>query len=421
MFAFLFICSLFQNIVSFKLFYHSTNPLVQKHSSSCISFDDSSSLKLSINNQIDDEEELGMQKGDFKSGFVSILGNPNVGKSTLMNALLGEPLCIVSPKPQTTRHRILGVYSKPNYQIVFSDTPGMVEPAYLLQESMMDSVKGAYGDADVIVLVTDVYGDQLVDSKIFDKLVSSTRPIIIAVNKVDLIDTNTTIRNYLNQNDGSSSFSPPVMTDTPIIEEEVKKEHISQASLLRRKIFERKKNKRDDVITPKSILQLTKLWQERLPRAAVVGLCAQNGTGIESLLDKIVSYLPQGPKYFPSDTLTNRDERFFTAEIIREAILNIYQDEIPYSCEVIIDSFKDRSPTLSAIECIIMTNRPTQKSIIIGKNGMKLKELGILARQKLEKFLDRKVFLSFRVEADPDWRSNKESLVKYGYIDSDFG
>ncbi|KAJ1407850.1 GTP-binding protein era, partial [Ochromonadaceae sp. CCMP2298] len=315
----------------------------------------------------------------FRSGFVSILGNPNVGKSrlqsTLMNRLLGESLCIISPKPQTTRHRILGG----GYQLVFSDTPGMLAPAYRLQEAMQETVRGAAGDADIILIVTDVYGEPLIDAKIMQKLSIATRPIIIAINKLDL----------------APGFPAGAGAGASL------QELTAEAVLKYEAEF---------------LPQLVSLWKERLPRAEIVGLSAERDVGTGELLGRLLGYLGPGPKYFPSDTLTNRDERFFTTEIIRECLFSQYQEEIPYSCEIVIDSFRDKSDKLSVIEAGIVVSRESQKAIVIGKGGVKLKELGTMAREKLQVFLGRGVFLSLRVRVDEDWRSSEEALTKYGYL-----
>jgi len=423
---------------------------------------------LWLRSNIEDEDTLGEQPGDFKSGFVSILGNPNVGKSTLMNALLGEKLCIISPKPQTTRHRILGVLTQPTYQMIFSDTPGMVEPAYMLQEAMMESVRGAIIDADIIVIVTDPYGEPLIDDRIFQKLTVTSRPILVVVNKMDLIEApkesglpstsnemisnGTTVTSLINStttaaattilrrrllnrrtsvttnNNLSKPHPQPVvpaaaeavMSVAPTI---IAPELVFNKSLptIRGPIASSNTRQSADYATLRTYEDLLALWRSRLPRAQLLPICAKNGTGVPELLGILLQYIPKGPKYFPSDTLTNRDERFFTTEIIRECILSSYQDEVPYSCEVVVDGFRDKSPALSVIEASIMVNRESQKLILIGKGGLKLKAVGSLARKRLEEFLDRKVFLSLRVSVDPDWRANKESLIKYGYIESDFG
>ncbi len=312
------------------------------------------------NNDDDNDDDIGeVNGGNFKSGFVSIIGNPNVGKSTLLNALLDQPLCIVSPKPQTTRHRILGVKTEKNYQLIFSDTPGMVEPAYKLQETMMDNVKAATGDADIILLVTDIYSEPLIDNKIMLKLLNTTKPIIIIINKIDINNNN--------------------------------------------------------------INNITNIWQDRIPNNKIIlTLSAMKLYNIDELINNILLYIPYGPKYFSSNTITNRNERFFTTEIIRETILELYQDEIPYNCEVIIDSFKDKIiDKLSIIEATIIVSKDSQKGIIIGKNGIKLKELGIAARKKLEIFLNRNIYLSLHVKCDYDWHIKDDTLYKYGYIEKD--
>ncbi len=441
------------------------------------------SMKLGV--QCDDE--FGDVSEDFRSGFISILGNPNVGKSTLMNGILNERLCITSHKPQTTRHRILGILtdSDDKYQLVFSDTPGMLVPSYKLQEAMTQSVRGAASDADIIVLVTDVYGDALIDTKVFKTLQISSKPCLIVVNKIDLLEDKSSYDALL------SSQSMPIdlstyHDDSSICDEGhdgvLPKKKKTVKSLFKRysrlnmsasssssgsmgdsKLFHKKgkkqKNDQDDqdgtddqktmndiheymalVDNPdvslssspltsaasKSRKKLTSnelivLWAERLPRGKLIFASASEKWGIDSLISNLVDLSPQGPKYFPSDTLTNRDERFFAAEIIREAIFESYSSEIPYSCETRIELFRDKSDNLTVIEALIIVSRDTQKKILIGKGGHMIKSLGILARQRLETFLLRKVHLSLRVKVDSEWRQNEQSLTKYGYISDDYG
>jgi GTP-binding protein Era len=285
---------------------------------------------------VDDEEGLGEQKGDFRSGFVGIIGNPNMGKSTLLNALLGEKLSIVSPKPQTTRHRILGILTAPTHQVIFSDTPGMLVPHYQLQEAMMDSVRGAVSDADVVVLVTDVFGEPLHDARVRDALPLTDRPVLVVVNKVDLVDASV----------ASSTRSNDTMGLT---------------SLRRRGSAEgarapRVKEGEEDYSVPRPYEELVRLWTSRLPRATVLGVSAAHAFNVTALRDLIIARLPPGPKYFPDDTLTTRDERFFASEIVREALFHSYQDEVPYSCEVVIASFVDKSPGLSIIEAHVIVS-----------------------------------------------------------------
>ena len=379
-----------------------------------------SSSSSSIMFEADDEEGLGVQENAaFRSGFVSILGNPNVGKSSLLNALLGEKLSIVSPKPQTTRHRILGILSQPAFQVIFSDTPGMLEtPAYSLQESMMESVRGAMSDGDLVLLVTDVFGEPLADERVREKLPLTNRTVLVVVNKMDLIDPNISSLNTNNSTMMSSSSGALTKLRKPF----------SSSSPSGRNERDRRGGKEEDgnkeeedYSSPRSFEELTQLWRTRIPHAEIIGISAANGYNVSVLQDVIVARLPEGPRYFPADTLTTRDERFFASEIIREALFHAYQDEVPYSCEVRIASFIDRTASLSAIEAEIVVDKDSQKAILIGKGGGKLKELGIQARLKLEEFLQRKIFLSLRVKVDSDWRRNKDTLARFGYIESDFG
>jgi small GTP-binding protein len=408
-------------------------------------------------------DELGPQHDGFKSGFVSILGNPNVGKSSLLNALLQQKLCIVSPKPQTTRHRIMGVITEADYQIIFSDTPGMIRsPSYLLQENMMESVKSAAGDADVLVLVTDVYGENVADDRILQRLQNTTKPVLVAINKIDLQQDH--------DDRSNSTFFPPsppdvapdqVLSKKPsffkrrlnsrqsIVEEKITAFQPPSQSGLEKRTNERaadidagnlvkeylqrlaeedssmessdQNDKTDPVSssrTSKPLAELVSFWQRQLPRAEIITLSALNKTGVNTVRDRILTHLPKGPKYFPDDEVTTRDERFFASEIIRESLFSIYKDEVPYSCEVQIESFKDKN-NLSVIEAVVIVSKASQKGIIIGNGGSRLKLLGVHARAQLEEFLARKVFLNILVKVDENWRSKPEALTRYGYKDAD--
>jgi len=288
-----------------------------------------------------------------KSGFVNIIGNPNVGKSTLMNGLVGEKLSIITPKAQTTRHRILGVVSGDDYQVVFSDTPGIIKPAYRLQENMMKTVQSAFTDADVILYLTDAHevpDDQLPYVK---KIRHCKVPVILAVNKIDLV---------------------------------------SQA----------------DVET------LLSGWREIVKVETVIPLSALHNFNVKELFSEILRLIPEGPAYFPKDTLTDRPERFFVSEIIREKILKNYKQEIPYSCQVEIESFKEATD-IDRIKAIIYVLRESQKGIIIGHKGEALKKTGTQARLDMEKFLGKKVFLELQVKVSEDWRNSEKKLKNFGY------
>lgn len=407
-----------------------------------------------VRQSLSEDEDFG-ELSDFRSSFVSILGNPNVGKSTLLNALLGEQLCITSPKPQTTRHRILGVLTndEEKYQLVFSDTPGMLKPAYALQETMATSIRGAVGDGDIILLVTDVYGEALADEQVYRNIQLCNNPVIVAINKIDIVTgkeeagvrnsegvEKTKVEEVLQKRPAnifsklrnkkklikqklgdaspagsargdsvkgdSSSLSGSVLDQDQI-------EFIMSANQEENKAFRDKGEK----LSPKSTSELIEIWSSRIPRASFVLLSASKGWAVDSLSQELLSLSPCGPKFFPSDTLTDRDERFFASEIIREAILSLYDDEIPYSCEVRIDQFRDKSDNLSVIDATIVVSRESQKGIVIGKQGTKLKELGQDSRQRLEKFLERGVYLNLRVKVEKDWRSSKESLAKFEYLE----
>lgn len=292
----------------------------------------------------------------FRSGFVNIIGNPNVGKSTLMNTLVGEKLSIVTPKAQTTRHRIMGIVNGEDYQIVFSDTPGILKPAYELQQAMMNFVDTAIGDADIILYVTDVYEKSEKNKEYVDKLNLLSCPVIVVVNKVDLME-------------GEEALN-----------------------------------------------ELVERWHTLVPKAEILPMSALNRFNTDVLLSKIVSLLPQQPAWYDSDVLTDKNLRFFASEILREKILENYTKEIPYCTEVVIDSFKE-TENLYSISAIINVVRSSQKGIIIGKGGAALKRVGTQARKEMEKFFEKKVFLQIFVKVDPHWRENKKELKRFGYIE----
>lgn len=288
-----------------------------------------------------------------KSGFVNIIGNPNVGKSTLMNALVGERLSIITSKAQTTRHRILGVVSGDDFQIVYSDTPGILKPSYKLQESMMKFVTGAVSDADVILYVTDTVEQSDRSADILERIRTSGIPTLVVINKIDLS-------------------------------------------------------------TPEALDALVERWHGILPEAEIVPVSARENFNIEGLFAKILEVLPEGPAFYPKDTLTDKTLRFFASEIIREKILRTYDKEIPYCCEIEIESYKEE-PTIDRIAATIYVSRESQKGIVIGHKGEKLKRVGQLAREDLEKFLDKKVFLQLFVKVSDDWRNNERQLRRFGY------
>lgn len=288
-----------------------------------------------------------------KSGFVNIIGNPNVGKSTLMNALVGERLSIVTSKAQTTRHRILGIVSEENYQIVFSDTPGIIKPAYEMQESMMDFVKSAFDDADVLVYMVEIGEKVLKDEKFFEKIRHAKIPVLILLNKIDL-----SLQDFV-------------------------KEQIN-------------------------------FWKEQLPHAEILPISALEKFNIEAVFEKIIELLPEGPAYYPKDQLTDKTERFFVNETIREKILIHYKKEVPYSVEVDTEEFEE-TETIIRIRAVIMVERETQKGILIGHKGAPLKRVGTEARKDLELFFQKKIFLELYVKVNKDWRSNSKQLKRFGY------
>lgn len=290
---------------------------------------------------------------EHKSGFVNIIGKPNVGKSTLMNAVIGEQLSITTHKAQTTRHRILGILNEPEYQIVFSDTPGILDPAYRMQERMMRFVDSAFKDADVMVFITDTGEKGEVNPELQERLNQLEVPLLVLLNKVDL-SSQEEVAGYL------------------------------------------------------------KYIQEQLPKANLLPVSALHSFNLDGVLDKIVELLPVGPPYYDKDSLSDRPVRFFIAEMIREQILLNYKREIPYSCEVEIESFQEEKD-LVRIRAIIYVARQSQKGILIGHQGERLKRVGTTARKDMEKFLDQKVFLELYVKVDENWRDHDRKLDKFGY------
>ena len=288
-----------------------------------------------------------------KAGFINIVGSPNVGKSTLMNQILGEKLSIITSKKQTTRHRIMGIISEDEYQMVFSDTPGIIDPAYKLHESMMQYVDEAIKDADVILFVTDIYEKIDTLKERIDLINKLSVPIILLLNKIDQSDQ-------------------------------------------------------------KSLESLVELWKENLPKAQILPISALHGLSIDFILPKIIEWLPVHPPYFEKDQLTNRNMRFFIAEIIREKILLLYQKEVPYSCEVVVEEYKEDTDIIR-IRSNVMVSRKSQKSILIGHQGKKIKQLGIDSRKDMEEFVGKRVHLELFVKVDEGWRDKTGKLKKYGY------
>ena len=288
-----------------------------------------------------------------KSGFVNIIGSPNVGKSTLMNQLVGEKLSIITSKMQTTRHRIMGMVNDEDYQIVFSDTPGIIDPAYRLHENMMKFVSEALKDADVILMVTDIYEDPEKMQDRLDQINQLNVPTLLLLNKMDLSNQ-------------------------------------------------------------KSMEKMVDLWKSKLPTAQILPISALHNMSIQFILTKILEWLPENPPYFDKDQLTNKNMRFFVSEIVREKILKIYQKEVPYSCEVVVEEYKE-DEKIVRIRANIMVSRTSQKSIVIGHQGKKIKKLGIESRIDIESFIGKKVHLELFVKVDKDWRDKEGKLKKYGY------
>ncbi len=288
-----------------------------------------------------------------KSGFVNIIGNPNVGKSTFLNAVVGEELAITTPKAQTTRHRILGIVNSDDYQVVFSDTPGIIKPAYEMQEAMMDFVKESFEDADILLYMIEAGEKELKNEKFFLKLKNATIPVFLLINKVDKIN-----------------------------QEKLEK--------------------------------IIEYWREKLPNAKLFPISALHKFGIEQVFNEILENLPEGPAYFEKDQLTDKTERFIVNEKIREKILKHYKKEIPYSVEVDTEDFKDEGNRIK-IRSIIYVERDSQKGIIIGHKGSGLKTIGSEARKDLEKFFGKKIYLELYVKVNKDWRKKDAQLRRFGY------
>ena len=288
-----------------------------------------------------------------KAGFVNIIGNPNVGKSTLMNAFVGEKLSIITSKAQTTRHRIFGIVSSDDFQIVFSDTPGIIKPSYALQASMMDFVKSAFEDADILIYMVEIGEKELKDEAFFKRINQLDVPVLLLINKVDTSDQN-------------------------VLEEQVA------------------------------------YWKEKVPRAEIYPISALRNFQTEVVFNRIIELLPESPAFFPKDQITDKPERFFVNEIIREKILLHYKKEIPYSVEVETESFAD-SETIIHIRSVIMVERESQKGIIIGHKGEALKRVGVEARADLEKFFGKQIHLELFVKVNKDWRNNVRQLRRFGY------
>ncbi len=290
-----------------------------------------------------------------KAGFVNIIGNPNVGKSTLMNALVGERLSIITSKAQTTRHRILGIVNGDDFQIMFSDTPGIIKPAYELQESMMNFVKSAFEDADILIYMVEIGEKELKDDAFFQKIQNSKVPVILLINKVD-------------------------------------------------------KSSQDEVEEKISF------WKDKVPNAMVYPIAALLNFNIQAVMDKIIELLPESPPFYPKDQLTDKPERFFVNETIREKILMHYKKEIPYAVEIDTEEFFEDDKIIR-IRSVIMVERETQKGIIIGHKGSALKRVGTEARKDLQKFFGKKIFLELYVKVNKNWRNNTNQLKRFGYKD----
>ena len=314
------------------------------------------------NNKIEQEAaafaapEVEKVKEGHRAGFVNIVGNPNVGKSTLMNDLVGERISIITSKAQTTRHRIMGIVNTPDYQIVYSDTPGVLKPKYKLQESMLGFSEGALTDADMLLYVTDVVEDPEKNADFLARVAKETIPVLLVINKVDLVKDNAQLEEIIDN------------------------------------------------------------WKTRLPNAEIFPTSATENFNVDNLKRRIVELLPVSAPFFGKDALTDKPARFFVTEIIREKLLLNYDKEIPYSTEVLVEKFDEKGGAIH-IMAVIYVERDSQKGIIIGKGGEKIKKIGIEARHDIEKFFGKKVFLELFVKVEKDWRNRENKLRSFGYLE----
>lgn len=288
-----------------------------------------------------------------KAGFVNIIGNPNVGKSTLMNAFVGEKLSIITSKAQTTRHRILGIVNGEDFQVILSDTPGIIKPAYELQASMMDFVKSAFDDADILIYMVEIGERELKDEAFFKKITNAKIPVLLLLNKID-------------------------KSNQEQLEEQVQS------------------------------------WAEKVPNAEIIAISALEGFNVKEVFDRIIELLPESPAFYPKDQLTDKPERFFINETIREKILMHYKKEIPYAVEIDTEEFFEEDQIIR-VRSVIMVERETQKGIIIGHKGSALKRVGVEARKDLEKFFGKQIHLELYVKVNKNWRSNQRQLKRFGY------
>lgn len=295
-------------------------------------------------------------RNPHKAGFVNIVGNPNVGKSTLMNRLVGERMSIITPKAQTTRHRITGIVNTDDYQIVFSDTPGVLKPRYKMQEAMLNFSEGALTDADILLYVSDVVEDPEKNAEFLQKVAKEKIPVLLVINKIDLLS-----------GDGGE------------------------------------------------LVTIVNAWQNRLPNAEIFPISATEDFNVDNLMKRIVELLPPSPPYFGKDALTDKPARFFVTEIIREKILENYDKEVPYSTEVIVEKFEEKDKSIH-IMAVIYVERDSQKGILIGRQGSMLKKVGMQARKEIEQFFGKSVYLELFVKVEANWRNRENKLKAFGYI-----
>lgn len=371
-----------------------------------------------LEESFDYEGRLPMKQKDFRCGFVSILGAPNMGKSTLLNALLKEDLCIATRRPQTTRHAILGVLTTPDAQLCLIDTPGIIgDPAYKLQEGMMEAVMGAFRDSDVFLVVTDLFSTPIPDDTIFEKVQQSRLPVVVAINKIDLVG-----KAKQNKDDADGDDDPEQeMEKTYTVPEAVAQWRALLPNALAIVPLAASEGPNNEGVT---VLRKLLLGGEDLPGAIrtlgrpVPGMFQ---SGVQFLTDDDAkALLPYGPPLYDEEILTDRPERFFASELIRESLFETLKKELPYCCEVRIEEFKEPKPNdrkqVNRIKATVYVERDSQKLIVIGKGGAQIKLVGTLAREKIERFLQEKVFLELNVKVNKDWRKNEDQLKEFGYL-----
>lgn len=365
----------------------------------------------SLEETFDYDGRLPMKQKNFRCGFASIIGAPNMGKSTLLNALLKEDLCIATRRPQTTRHAILGVLTTNDAQLCLIDTPGIIrDPSYKLQEGMMEAVMGAFRDADVLMVVTDLYSTPIPDDEIFERVQKSRAPVVVVINKIDLVGKAS--RDMGSEGDDEKTYTVPEAIS--------KWRSLLPDALAIIPLIASEGPENEGV----NMLRTLLLGGDDLPatiRALGRPVPGMFRDGVKFLTgDDSKALLPYGPPLYDEDILTDRPERFFASELIREALFETLKKELPYCCEVRIEEFKEPKPgdskPLNRIKATVYVERDSQKLIVIGKGGAQIKQVGMMAREKIEKFLQEKVYLALEVKVNKDWRKNDDVLKNFGYL-----